>query len=252
MSFDVAADAYDQFMGRWSQRLAPQLVDFAGVEAGHRVLDVGCGPGALTSELVARVGPSAVAAVDPSASFVTAAQQRNPGVDVRLAAAERLPFSDGTFDVALAQLVVHFMTDPVAGIAEMSRVTRPGGVIVACVWDYAGERGPLGPFWIAARALDPGVEDESRLAGAREGHLTELFREAGLRGVEHTALAVTQNHSGFEAWWEGFLRGVGPAGSHLARLEEHQRVELREQCRAMLPAGSFIITAQAWAARGIN
>ncbi|HUG74190.1 MAG TPA: methyltransferase domain-containing protein [Acidimicrobiia bacterium] len=250
MGFEVAADAYDQFMGRWSQHLSPQLVEFAGIDAGHRVLDVGCGPGALTSELVNRVGPSAVAAVDPSQSFVTAAQQRNPGVDVRLAAAERLPFRDGSFDAALAQLVVHFMTDPLAGLAEMARVTRPGGVIAASVWDFAGGHGPLGPFWTAARALDPGVEDESTLAGVRDGHLTDMFRESGLRSIEQTTLAVTQNYTGFEEWWGTFMRGVGPAGSYLTGLEEHQQAELREKCRAMLPAGSFTITARAWTARG--
>ena len=252
MGFDVAADAYDQFMGRWSQPLAPRLVDFAGVRAGHRVLDVGCGPGALTRELVGRLEPAAVTAVDPSASFVSAAQERNPGVDVRLAAAESLPFEDGTFDAALAQLVVHFMTDPVAGISEMARVTRAGGVIAACVWDYAGGNGPLGPFWIAARALDPNVVDESRLAGTRDGHLTELFDESGLRRIEQTTLEVTQNYLGFEEWWDTFTRGVGPAGSYLARLEAQQQSELREQCRAMLPVGSFTITAKAWAARGIT
>ncbi|HSJ28117.1 MAG TPA: methyltransferase domain-containing protein [Acidimicrobiia bacterium] len=252
MGFDVAADAYDQFMGRWSRPLAPQLVEFAGVEAGHRVLDVGCGPGALTSELVARVGASAVAAVDPSASFVKAAQERNPGVEVRLAGAEGLPFRDGTFDVALAQLVVHFMADPVAGLAEMARVTRSGGVIAACVWDFAGGHGPLGPFWLAARALSPGVEDESHLAGARQGHLTDLFRESGLRNIEDTSLSVTQTFAGFDEWWKGFMQGVGPAGSYLASLEADGQVELREQCRAMLPAGSVTITARAWAARGIS
>ncbi|HVR32755.1 MAG TPA: methyltransferase domain-containing protein [Acidimicrobiia bacterium] len=250
MGFDVAADAYDQFMGRWSQPLASQLVEFAGVDAGQRVLDVGCGPGSLTSELVARLGPSAVAAVDPSTSFVAAARERNPGVDIRVAVAERLPFDDGTFDAALAQLVVHFMADPLAGIAEMARVTRPGGVIAACVWDYAGGRGPLGPFWTAARALNPDVEDESGLAGAREGHLTDLFQESSLRSVEGTALEVTRHHSGFEEWWHPFTRGVGPAGAYLASLDEHQQAELREHCRAMLPAGSFTITARAWAARG--
>lgn len=252
MGFDVAADAYDQFMGRWSQALAPQLVEFAGIDAGQRVLDVGCGPGALTSELVTRLGPSGVAAVDPSASFVTAAQGRNPGVDVRLAAAESLPFRDGTFDAALAQLVVHFMADPVVGITEMARVTRPGGTIAACVWDFAGGNGPLGPFWIAARALNPSVEDESRLAGTREGHLTDLFRESGLRGIAHKTLEVSRTHAGFDEWWDGFMRGVGPAGSYLAGLDEHQKAELRERCRAMLPDGSFTILARAWAARGIH
>lgn len=251
MSFEVAADAYDQFMGRWSRLLAPQVAELAGVRTGLRVLDVGCGPGALTTELVARLGAAAVAAVDPSAPFVAAARARHPGVDVRQAAAEQLPFADGTFDAALAQLVVHFMVDPVAGLAEMARVTRPGGVLAACVWDYAGGHGPLGPFWLAAGELDAGVEDESRLAGTRAGHLAELFAAAGLREVEETALSVSRDHASFDDWWEPFTRGVGPAGSYVARLDARQRDELRERCRSMLPERSFTITARAWAARGV-
>src|SRR5688500_4873461 len=149
MAFDVAADAYDRFMGRYSRLLSPQLADFAGVRGGQRVLDVGCGPGALTSELVMRLGPSAVAAVDPSESFVAAARARHPGVDVQRASAEQLPFADDEFDAALAQLVVHFMADPVAGIREMARVTREHGVVAACVWDHAGDAGPLSLFWKA-------------------------------------------------------------------------------------------------------
>jgi SAM-dependent methyltransferase len=192
-----------------------------------------------------------VTAVDPSAPFVAAARARNPGVDVRQAAAEHLPFPDGMFDAALAQLVVHFMGDPVAGLAEMARVTRPGGVAAACVWDYDGGHGPLGPFWLAARELDAGVEDESRLAGTRAGHLAELFEAAGLREVEQTALSVSSDHVDFKAWWEPFTRGVGPAGSYVARLDAQQQVELRERCRSMLPAGPFILTARAWAARGV-
>src|SRR2546422_5196539 len=168
-------------MGRYSTLLAPQLADLAGVEAGQRVLDVGCGPGALTSELVERVGASAVSAVDPSEQFVAAARERHPGVDVQRAPAEELPFAEGEFDAALAQLVVHFMADPVRGLAEMARVTRADGVVAACVWDHAGEQTPLAPFWQAVRELDPAAEDESELAGAREGHLAELFVEAGLR-----------------------------------------------------------------------
>src|SRR5918999_711463 len=170
-------------MGRYSTRLAPLLADFAGVRRGHRVLDVGCGSGALTGELVARLGAEQVAAVDPSEPFVGAVRERLPGIDVRRAAAEELPFPDAEFDVALAQLVVHFMADPVGGLREMARVTRSGGVVVACVWDLAGGRSPVSMFWSAARQLDPGVQDESLLAGARKGHLAELFEAAGLRDV---------------------------------------------------------------------
>lgn len=250
MSFAVGADAYDRFMGRYSAPLAPLLADLAGIEPGQRVLDVGCGPGALTIELAARVGPGNVTAVDPSEPFVAAARQRHPGVDVRRAAAEELPFGDGEFDAALAQLVVHFMTDPVAGLREMTRVTRPGGVVAACVWDHGGGQGPLNLFWEAARELDPEVHDESELAGAREGHLAQLFEDAGLREVEDGAIAVTVEHPTFEEWWEPFTLGVGPAGGYAAGLDPTNRDRLRERCRELQPREPFTVTARAWAVRG--
>jgi SAM-dependent methyltransferase len=251
VSFDVAADAYDRFMGRYSVLLSHQLADLAGVRAGQRVLDVGCGPGALTAELVSRLGPVAVSAVDPSESFVAAARARNPGVDVVRASAEQLPFPDRAFDAALAQLVVHFMTDPVSGLAEMARVTRANGVVAACVWDHGGGQGPVSVFWAAARELDPGVYDESRLAGAREGHLVELFEAAGLHEIEETALSASLEHSSFEEWWEPFTRGVGPAGAYVAGLDAERQAELREKCRALLPSAPFVLPARAWAARGL-
>src|SRR5438874_3050361 len=197
-------------MGRYSVPLAPQLADFASVAAGQRVLDVGCGPGALTGELVRRLGPAAVSAVDPSEPFVAAVEERYPGVSVRRAAAEQLPFGDQAFDAALAQLVVHFMADPVGGLREMARVTRKHGVVAACVWDHGGGHGPLSPFWEAARALDPGVEDESQRAGTREGDLARLFQAAGLHEIEESVLAVSVEHPTFEEWWEPFTLGVGP------------------------------------------
>jgi SAM-dependent methyltransferase len=238
-------------MGRYSLPLAPGLAEFAGVETGQRVLDVGCGPGALTSELVDRLGPEAVSGVDPSEPFVEAARQRNPGVDVRLAPAERLPFGEDEFDAALAQLVVHFMADPVAGLREMARVTRKQGVVAACVWDHAGGQGPLAPFWEAAHELDPGVDDESRLAGAREGHLGELFHAAGLREIEESVLAVDVEHPSFEEWWEPFTLGVGPAGAYAAGLDSERQSRLRERCRKILPSPPFVLSARAWAAKGI-
>lgn len=251
MSFDVAAEAYDSFMGRYSRPLSPQLADLASVGPGQRVLDVGCGTGVLTGELVSRVGTAAVIAVDPSESFVTATRDRFPGVDVRLAPAEALPLADGAVDAALAQLVVHFMRDPVGGLAEMRRVTRSGGVVAACVWDHGGHQGPLRLFWQTARELDPDADDESGLAGTREGQLEALFVSAGLREVEASALTIRIAHPTFESWWEPFTRGVGPAGSYLAQLDEARRATLRNACRRVIRSEPFTVDAVAWAARGI-
>lgn len=251
MTFDVAAEAYDRFMGRYSSQLAPQLAELADVHGGQRVLDVGCGPGALTAELVRRVGAESVTAVDPSAPFVAAAKARHPAVEVLQASAERLPFDDDAFDAALAQLVVHFMTDAVAGLRELARVTRPGGVVAACVWDHAGERSPLAGFWQAARGLDPGVQDESLLAGAREGHLRELFVEAGLESVEEATVEASVELPSFEAWWEPFTLGVGPAGAYTGSLDDGARSRLRERCRELLPPPPFTLHTTAWAARGL-
>jgi len=251
VSFDVAADAYDRFMGRYSVQLAPGLADLGGVHPGQSVLDVGCGPGALTAELVRRLGPDAVAAVDPSESFVAAASARHPGVDVRLASAEDLPYPDGVFDATFAQLVVHFMSDPVAGLSEMARVTRADGVVAACVWDLAGGRAPISPFWRAARELDCHAEDESGLAGARAGQLSELFEAAGLRRLEEAELSASVDYSSFEEWWGPFTLGVGPAGAYARALEEAELSALRERCRELLPEAPFTLQAFAWAARGL-
>jgi SAM-dependent methyltransferase len=247
--FDVSADAYRRFMGRYSEPLAAQFADLAGLDAdrGRRLLDVGCGPGALTAELVRRAGADAVSAVEPSASFAAAVRERLPGVDVRQAAAERLPFAAGTFDAALAQLVVHFMADPVMGLQEMSRVTRPGGVVAACVWDHAGGRGPLAVFWAGVRELDPAADDESDRAGAREGDLARLFAQAGLSEIRVTTLTVRARYASFDQWWEPFTLGVGPAGAYVASLTPDRRAELREQCRRQLPAAPFEISATVWA-----
>jgi SAM-dependent methyltransferase len=236
-------------MGRYSRLLSPQLADLAGIVPGLRALDVGCGPGALTAELVARLGADAVTAVDPSESFVLAALQRHPGVTVLQASAARMPFVDGTFDAALAQLVVHFMPDPVAGLEEMRRVTKRGGAVAACVWDFGAGKGPLGPFWQAARELDPSADAEAQLPGAREGHLVELFELAGLQDVTPAELWVSLEHPSFDAWWEPFTEGVGPAGAYVASLPPDGRTALRERCRSLLPDAPFTITARAWAAR---
>jgi SAM-dependent methyltransferase len=252
VSFAVAAESYDRFMGRYSEPLAPEFADFAGIADGQQVLDVGCGPGALTAELVKRLGPAAVTAVDPSESFVTAARERFPEVLVELASAEELPFATDRFDAALAQLVVHFMTDPLAGLREMARVTRPDGVVVACVWDHAeGGQGALSLFWSAAREVDPDARGgESVLAGTHEGELGNLFRAAGLTDVEDGELWVGVEHPTFEDWWDPFTLGVGPLGQYVARLSPERREEVRERCRERLPSPPFVVRARAWAARG--
>jgi SAM-dependent methyltransferase len=250
MTFQVAAEAYDRFMGRYSTQLGPQLADLGDVRAGQRVLDVGCGPGALTAVLVDRLGAESVAAVDPSEPFVAAARARYPGVEVQQAAAERLPYEDAAFDVTLAQLVVHFMADPVAGLREMKRVTSPGGAVAASVWDHFGERTPLSVFWKAARELDPDAKDESGLAGAREGHLGDLFARAGLTAVEETTHVASARFESFEEWWELFTLGVGPAGAYAQALGEPARDRLRARCAEFMPAAPFTIDTAAWAARG--
>jgi ubiquinone/menaquinone biosynthesis C-methylase UbiE len=197
------------------------------------------------------LGPEAVSAVDPSEPFVAAVQERYPGVSVQRASAEEVPFGDDAFDAALAQLVVHFMTSPIVGLREMARVTRTDGVVAACVWDHAGDQGPLSLFWDAARQLDPDVVDESQFAGAREGHLARLLQAAGLREIEEDTLSVSLEHGSFEDWWEPFKLGVGPAGAYTTGLIAKRQARLRERCREMLPAAPFVLTARAWAARGL-
>ena len=250
MSFDVAAEAYDRFMGRYSRPLAELFVESARLPPEGRALDVGCGPGALTEQLAARFGETEVAGVDPSESFVAAAAARHPWADIRHGVAEHLPFDDGTFAATLAELVVHFMTDAAAGAREMVRVTRPGGVVAACVWDFAGERAPQSRFYAALGTIVSGVDDESRLVGAHAGELAALLRSAGCVEVEESELTVTVPYSSFEDWWVPYTFGVSPAGRQLAALPDLERDEVRERCRRLLPEAPFEITATAWSARG--
>jgi SAM-dependent methyltransferase len=248
--FFTSTSSYERFMGRFSGQLGPCFADFAGVAASGRALDVGCGPGALTVELAARLGAVNVAAIDPAEAFVEAARERNPAVDVRRAPAETIPFADDAFDFALAQLVVHFMTDAVAGLSEMARVTRSGGVVAACVWDFHGGTSPLAQFWAALEEFDPAAENEAHLAGAREGQLGELFGAAGLADVQQSSLCVGVEFASFDEWWAPYELGVGPAGAYVAGLDDARRAELRALCRARVPQAPFTITGKAWAARG--
>ena len=246
MSFDVTADAYQRFMGRYSRPLAEQFVDLVAVRPSDRVLDVGCGPGILTAPLVERCGPEGVGAVDPSPPFVADVRERLPGVDVREAAAEALPFDDHAFDAALAQLVVHFMTDPVAGLREMGRVTKPGGVVAASVWDFVGGTAPLSVFWRAAQELDPAAPGEADRAGTHAGALVELAGAAGLAGVRSTSLTVHVPFTSYEEWWAPYLDGVGPVGSFVASLDADHRRRVEQRCRELLPEPPFEHAATAW------
>jgi SAM-dependent methyltransferase len=251
--FRRPAEAYDRFVGRYGPTLAPALIEAAGIGEDWRVLDVGCGPGPLTSALAAHVGADRVAAVEPSEPFADACRERVPGADVRVAAAESLPFDDDTFDATLSQLVVNFLADAPRGLAEMVRVTRQGGVVAGCVWDYAGEMTMLRAFWDAARALDPDASDEgATMRYAQPEQLEELWRGAGLADVEVSPLLAEASYDDFDDLWSPFLGGVGPAGAHAAGLAPAAQEELAAELRRRLgePEGSFRLTARAWCAVG--
>jgi len=243
-----SADAYDRFMGRYSRQLSPPLADLAGVVEGTRVLDVGCGSGVLTAELLRR--RARVTAIDPSPVFVEAVRTRHPGVDARVSGAEKLPFENSAFDAAIAQLVVHFMADPRAGLQEMARVVRPGGVVAACVWDHETGRSPVSEFTRLAESFDHALGGREPRAGSRPGELVRLFREAGLEDVEETTLPSRIEHATFDEWWEPFTLGVGPLGARVAGLAPERQAALREHCRRELGPGPIVVDARAWTACG--
>jgi len=244
------AGAYARFMGRFSEPLAPLFADaLRAIDGRH--LDVGCGPGVLTAELVRRYGADRVDAIDPTPGFVDAARARCPGVDVRLGTAEQLPYADGTYAASYAQLVVHFMKDPVRGLAEMARVTVPGGPVVACVWDHGGGRGPLSLFWQCAQELDPEARrDADASPGSHQGDLARLMTEAGLHVETDGSLSVTIGLASFEDWWAPFEEPAGSVGDYLATRTPEQIAKLRDLCRTRLPDGPFDLTVWAWTAVG--
>ncbi|WP_144710650.1 class I SAM-dependent methyltransferase [Curtobacterium pusillum] len=246
--FFASASSYDRFMGRFSKQLAAPFLDFVEAPAATSALDVGCGPGALTEVLRERVGT--VSAVDPSPAFVDAVRAALPDVDTHVASAETLPFADGVFDLTVAQLVVHFMPDPVAGVAGMARVTRPGGVVAANAWDFAGGRGPLGVFERAALDLDPDAPTERELVGAGAGDLARVFGAAGIVDVRTGSITIGLEFATFEDWWEPFGLGVGPAGAYVASLGGEARTALSDRARELVGATPFRIDATAWAAVG--
>jgi SAM-dependent methyltransferase len=243
--FNVSDAAYDNFMGRFSVPLAPVFADFAGVATGQHVLDVGAGTGALTAELVRR--GATPAAADPSPPFVATLQRRFPGVEVQAAPAEDLPWPDGSFDAALAQLVITFMRDASAGVKEMRRVVRPGGVVAVCMWDRDGME-MLGAVNRTQRALDPSRPTPEQLTNYRTPE--EIERLMG-DGAELKPLEVDASYTGFDELWESIADGAGPAGEWAKSLDAEQRREARAELFRQVgePEGAFTLRGRAWAAR---
>ena len=252
------ADGYEQFMGRWSRRLAPLFVEFAQVGPNDHVLDVGSGTGAL-SFAAAAIESARVTGVDRSAAFVRYARQRSDSDRVRFefGDAKALPFPDNTFDCTLSMLVLNFVPDPAVALDQMIRVTRPGGVVAAAVWDYGDGMGMLRAFWDEAVALAPaaGSRDERHMALCAREALVELWLAHGLRDVDEQPLTIEMAFSSFDDYWQPFCRGQGPAGVYVASLAESDRQALQNRLRDRLmnnaPDAGFTLRGRAWAVRGV-
>ena len=249
--FAVAGTTYDSYMGRYSLPLAEQFADAAGVAAGDTAVDVGCGPGALTGVLVARLGADSVYACDPSPPFCDECAVRYPGVVVKQGRAEALPFETEIADHAMAQLVLALVSEPEAAAREMARVVRPGGNVAACVWEFGDGMEMLRAFWDAALSIDPEAPDEAGRFG-RPGEIAEFFASAQLEHIEESMLSVASTYLSFDELWNGFLAGVGPAGSYCVSLRDAERDRLRGALFTRLgsPPGSFTLGAVARCAVG--
>ena len=253
MSFEADAAIYDKHVGRYAPQLSAALVQAAGVTPGDVALDVGCGPGGLTQALAELIGGGNVAAVDPSRSFVRACRARVPDADVREGAAESLPFADDAFDATLSQLVVNFMRDADAGLAEMVRVTTRGGTVASCVWDYADGMTMLRAFWDGALDVDPAAPDEGKtMHYCTPTELGDLWQRAGLRDIETGELVVDASYEDFDDYWSPFPTGLAPSGAYAASLDPERQEALRAAVFRRLgePSGPFTLAARAWFARG--
>lgn len=254
-----AADAYERFMGRWSRPLAPLLVRFAEVRDGDALLDIGSGTGALAGALAAAAPSSRIVGVDPAASYVAFAQSRHPGHLVRFEEgdAQQLGFPDASFDRTLSLLVLNFIPDRAKALSEMARVTRPGGVVAAAVWDYGKGMEMLRLFWDEAVALNPsaGPSDERHMPLCRSGELAALWREHGLQNVKEDSLTIETRFSSFDDYWSPFLEKQGPAGAYVAGLSPGAREQLQQRLRRRLlgdgPDRPIVLTARACAVRGV-
>ena len=249
-------EAYDRFMGRWSRPVASRFVDWLGIAPDADWLDVGCGTGSLLGTIARSSSPHRLAGVDRSAAFVATAQGRLVDAELSVADAQELPFGQGVFDATVSGLVLNFIPDPAAALAEMARVTRPGGVVGIYVWDYADGMEFLRRFWEAATAVDPSgeVHDEGlRFPICKPGPLRSLFVAAGLPEVMTSAITVHTTFASFDDYWQPFLAGQGAAGAYVARLPNTRRETLAEAVRGRLPVatdGSIDLLARAWAVRG--
>ena len=253
------SDAYELFMGRWSRQLAPQLVTFAGVGEGDRILDVGSGTGALAFALTQAIPSVRVTGVDPSIAYVRYAQARTPGDRVRFSVgdAQALQIPDASVDKTLSLLVMNFIPDPEKALREMMRVTRSGGVVAAAVWDYGDGMQMLRAFWDEAVALDAAIapRDERNMPLCRQGELAALWRATGLVRVEELPIAIDLRFGSFDDYWRPFLGGQGPAGAYAASLSEPRRAALEARLRRRLLGprgdGPFTLRARAWAVKGV-
>lgn len=253
--------AYEPYVGRWSRLVAREFLNWLAVPAGKRWLDVGCGTGALSKTILAHAAPSAVMGIDPSASYIAFA--RAQGLDGRVSFmvgdARSLPAEAGRYDAVVSGLVLNFVAEPDQALAEMVRVVRPGGMVAAYVWDYAGGMQLMRYFWAAAVALDPAALefDEGRrfFPLCQPDPLADLFNVAGLRQVRICAIDVPTVFRNFDDYWSPFLGGQGPAPGYAMSLSEDRRAALRERVRASLPVapdGSIPLIARAWAVHGLR
>jgi SAM-dependent methyltransferase len=239
--FRVGGDEYDAFMGRYSQRLAPPFADFAGVSSGSRVLDVGAGTGALTAELLRR--GATVAAAEPSPEFAAVLRERFPGLEVEEAPAESIPWADDVFDVALAQLVVAFMANAPAAIAEMARVARR---VAVCMWGVA----EVEMFAAIDRTADA-IAGSRSVEPRRYRTPQELHDLLAPHGeVSAAELDVTADYRDFDDFWQAMSHGVGPVGQWLASLDAEGRERAHAELHRQLgsPEGPFELKARAFAA----
>jgi SAM-dependent methyltransferase len=254
----ASGQSYESFVGRLSRRVAPGFLTWLGVPPGARWLDVGSGTGALTEAVLASCAPERVVGVEPSDAFRSIAEETvpDPRVSFRAGDALALPVDDGEFDVSAAALVLNFVPDQPAALAEMRRATRAGGTVAVYVWDYRGGMPMLTTVWDAAVALDPSaapLHEATRFAANHPGPLRDLFTVAGLGEVEVEGISVPVDFGSFDDFWSPFLAGTGPAPAYIATLDDPRRAALRDAVRDGLPVaddGSIHLTARAWAVRG--